>query len=91
MPTNQTKLFSTRRLVDFMTSNIPRYLTTPICNYCGEVDKYKPDPQHFTGNCTFTFENTSLLKCKGCQEVSYCGKFCQQMDWKMHKVACKKA
>lgn len=30
-----------------------------------------------------------LLKCGRCKETSYCGKACQNADWKQHKIHCK--
>ncbi|KAK5732576.1 hypothetical protein LTR17_010391 [Elasticomyces elasticus] len=32
----------------------------------------------------------TLLRCTRCKSVWYCGKDCQQEDWNLHKIACKK-
>ena len=39
--------------------------------------------------CTVCKE-PSVLKCKNCQGVYYCGKQCQQKHWPEHKKLCKK-
>ncbi|WIA30054.1 hypothetical protein OEZ86_000149 [Tetradesmus obliquus] len=39
------------------------------------------------GNCGKYFH--SLLRCKACQSVAYCGRDCQLAHWKSHKQQCK--
>ena len=38
--------------------------------------------------CFAAFEN--LKKCSKCRAARYCGKECQVLDWKTHKVVCTK-
>ncbi|KAJ7493407.1 hypothetical protein B0H11DRAFT_2277455 [Mycena galericulata] len=33
--------------------------------------------------------DSKLLKCSQCKKVAYCGKACQNGDWKVHKKVCK--
>jgi len=88
----QMKQFQQRSMVPLLTYNIVRWFKSPICNYCGEVEKYEPPPQEFVGtnNFTFTFSNCTLMNCARCNKVRYCGKFCQLMDWREHKATCEK-
>jgi hypothetical protein len=44
------------------------------CAYCGEVG----------------VSNLKLMRCSGCNCVSYCGTGCQKADWKTHKAFCRK-
>jgi hypothetical protein len=32
----------------------------------------------------------NLLRCAGCKQVAYCSRDCQHVDWKNHKVICKR-
>ncbi|KAJ7279736.1 hypothetical protein C8J57DRAFT_1712667 [Mycena rebaudengoi] len=34
-------------------------------------------------------EDVELSRCGGCRRISYCGKECQDADWKRHKPMCK--
>ncbi|KAH7930952.1 hypothetical protein BV22DRAFT_1027708 [Leucogyrophana mollusca] len=38
-----------------------------------------------------TFPLEKLSACSGCKSIFYCGKACQQSDWRRHKRACKTA
>ena len=31
----------------------------------------------------------ALLTCRGCNKSHYCGQFCQQKDWTIHKNKCR--
>ncbi|KAF7368233.1 Zinc finger mynd domain-containing protein 17 [Mycena venus] len=33
--------------------------------------------------------DVQLSRCSGCHRISYCGKECQNSDWKAHKLMCK--
>ncbi|KAF7357344.1 MYND-type domain-containing protein [Mycena sanguinolenta] len=39
-------------------------------------------------NC-FKQMDVQLFKCSGCRRISYCGRGCQNSDWKKHKDMCK--
>ena len=45
-----------------------------------------------TDKCSFCGQaSTTLKNCARCLQVKYCGRECQQMHWKMHKLVCKVA
>ena len=40
--------------------------------------------------CSFCRQfSATLKKCARCQKAKYCGKECQRMHWKLHKLVCK--
>jgi len=48
--------------------------------------------QHYTVQVPRMCQNCSrdaFLECTGCFRVYYCGPFCQQKDWSLHKVKCR--
>ncbi|WIA09983.1 hypothetical protein OEZ85_010195 [Tetradesmus obliquus] len=55
-------------------------------HYMQSVTPVEPPPKP-CGNCGKYFH--SLLRCKACQSVAYCGRDCQLAHWKAHKQQCK--
>lgn len=47
----------------------------------------EPFKSKYCDNCLK--ESVSLKKCAKCLQMFYCGKECQQTDWKQHKNECK--
>jgi hypothetical protein len=41
-------------------------------------------------NCNHCQTANALGKCAKCQTVSYCSKECQHLDWRKHKLVCRK-
>ena len=45
-----------------------------------------------TNKCSFCGQaSTTLKNCARCRQAKYCGRECQQMHWKVHKLVCKVA
>ena len=43
----------------------------------------------FIKNCCHTCgKKTTCKKCAKCEEISYCSRKCQKIDWKRHKKEC---
>lgn len=53
------------------------------------VKSIQEDPP-YCANCkgVATTTSTPLKRCTGCKKVFYCGRDCQKLHWKYHKVSC---